>query len=177
METDCGPEEARAGRVDDFGATGWDSLAAEWTIREAGPGVDPGIIDRSQRCIGGDHPLIHLWPPRPARAAAVRRLCAALVDALGTVCHLCGHYPVSMIDHDHQTGEVRGLLCACCNRVLEECPHLTYCPRADYMLLPPAAALNLLYPASLQWRPKESTRRYKIQLLGFDPFEGLHRAP
>ncbi|MFF7130478.1 endonuclease domain-containing protein [Streptomyces sp. NPDC008240] len=89
-----------------------------------------------------------MWPPRPARTASIRRLRAALVDALGPDCHLCGLYPGAMVDHDHQTGQVRGLLCALCNRVLEECPHLTGCPRADYMLDPPAAGLNLTYPAS-----------------------------
>ncbi|PKW00384.1 hypothetical protein SAMN05428944_8045 [Streptomyces sp. 1222.5] len=41
------------------------------------------------------------------------------------------------------------------------------------MAAPPAAGLRLLYPASMQWRPKESARRDKIELLGFDPFEGL----
>ncbi|WP_256339898.1 MULTISPECIES: hypothetical protein [unclassified Streptomyces] len=46
-------------------------------------------------------------------------------------------------------------------------------PRAEYMAAPPAAGLRLLYPASMQWRPKESARRDKIELLGFDPFEGL----
>ncbi|MFF2206349.1 endonuclease domain-containing protein [Streptomyces sp. NPDC058145] len=113
---------------------------------------------------------MHLWPPRPARTASIRRLRAALVDALGADCHGCGLYPGAMVDHDHQTGQVRGLLCAFCNRVMEECPHLTGCPGADYLLVPPAAGLRLVYPASQQWRPKEATRQRVIEQLGFDPF-------
>ncbi|MGW7383874.1 hypothetical protein [Streptomyces sp. NPDC054794] len=34
---------------------------------------------------------------------------------------------------------------------------------------PPAAHLTLAYPPYLAWRPKESTRWHKIELLGFDP--------
>ncbi|GDY69909.1 hypothetical protein SAV14893_093020 [Streptomyces avermitilis] len=37
----------------------------------------------------------------------------------------------------------------------------------------PADALNLMYPAGQQWRPKESTRLRVIEQLGFDPFEDL----
>ncbi|MGW5129461.1 endonuclease domain-containing protein [Streptomyces sp. NPDC004069] len=135
---------------------------------------EDNTFDRSDRCHGGRYELLHLWPPRPARTTSIRRLRASLVDALGPDCHLCGLYPGAMVDHDHQTGQVRGLLCAYCNRVLEECPHLSGCPKADYLLSPPAAGLKLLYPTSQQSRPKESTRQRKIKLLGFDPFEGLH---
>jgi hypothetical protein len=171
IDSGSGAEEWRGGIAPD--PLIWGSLVAEWVVRPTGPGVDPGTVDRRHRCIGGEYLLRHMWPPRPARTAAIRRLRAALVDALGPDCHLCGLYPGAMVDHDHQTGQVRGLLCALCNRVLEECPHLTGCPRADYMLDPPAAGLNLTYPASQQYRPKESTRREKIALLGLDPFEGL----
>ncbi|WP_435219218.1 hypothetical protein [Streptomyces sp. bgisy034] len=73
----------------------------------------------------------------------------------------------------HQSGQVRDLLCVLCDRVLEECRHLTGCPRADYLLVPPAAGLHLTYPAGQQWLPKEATRLCKIDLLGFDPFEGF----
>jgi hypothetical protein len=176
IEREHGPQEWMGGRQDDPEAA-FVSVMAGWPVRAIGPGVDPGTVDRSQRCLAGRYALLHLWPPRPARTASIRRLRAALVDALGADCHLCGLYPGAMVDHHHQTGEVRGLLCAFCNRVLEECPHLTGCPRADYLLSPPAAGLNLLYPASQQWRPKEATRQRVIEQLGFDPFEGLHRAP
>ncbi|WP_229886611.1 endonuclease domain-containing protein [Streptomyces griseoflavus] len=171
IERERGPEEWMGGRLDDPDAVTWGSLVVEWTVRPTGPGVDPGIVERPDRCHGGRYELLHLWPPRPARTASVRRLRAALVAELGPDCHLCGLYPGAMVDHDHQTGQVRGLLCAFCNRVLEECPHLTDCPRADYLLSPPAAGLNLRYPAS-----QEATRQRKIELLGFDPFEGLHPA-
>ncbi|MET8291130.1 endonuclease domain-containing protein [Streptomyces sp. NPDC005132] len=171
VEREDGPQEWRGGRDD--GTSVWGSLIVEWPVRASSPGVDPGTVDRPERCPGGAYELMHLWPPCPARTASVRRLRAALVDALGPDCHLCGLYPGAMVDHDHQTGRVRGLLCAYCNRVLEECPHLTDCPRADYLLAPPADALNLMYPAGQQWRPKESTRLRVIEQLGFDPFEDL----
>ncbi|GAA0924822.1 endonuclease domain-containing protein [Streptomyces thermoalcalitolerans] len=171
------PQEWVSGRVDDTEPVTWRSHVVEWPVRATGPGVDPDTVDLPNRCRGGRYELMHLWPPPPARTASIRRLRAALVDALGADCHGCGRYPGAMVDHDHQTGQVRGLLCAFCNRVMEECPHLTGCPRADYLLSPPAAGLNLVYPASQQWRPKESTRQRVIEQLGFDPFEELRRAP
>lgn len=46
----------------------------------------------------------------------------ALAAQQNHVCAICGQaniggYPL-VVDHDHQTGEVRGLLCFCCNRML-----------------------------------------------------------
>lgn len=148
-------------------------LSVKWHVRPAGPDVDPGTIARRDRCRAGDYMVAHSWPPPPARTPSIRRMRAALVEALGPDCHLCGRYAGAMVDHDHETGFVRGLLCAMCNCTLEECPHLGGCPRADYMASPPAAALSLVYPLKDEWRPKESTRRRKIEQLGFDPFEGV----
>ncbi|KIF67089.1 hypothetical protein HY68_35730 [Streptomyces sp. AcH 505] len=168
VESDSGPQDWTGGR-DAPTEAHWGSLTVDWVVRPIGAGQDPGTVERRDRCHGGGH----CWPPTPARTSTIRRLRAALIDALGPHCHLCGLYPGAMVDHDHATGLVRGLLCAFCNRTLEERPHLTGCPKAEYLRSPPAAALNLLYPASEEWRPKETTRQRKIQMLGFDPFEGL----
>ncbi|MFC8570712.1 endonuclease domain-containing protein [Streptomyces sp. NPDC057245] len=166
-----GPREWMGGRDD--GDTLWVELMATWTVSPTGPGIDPGLLAKRERCTAGRYGLLHCWPPPPARTASVRRMRAALVAALGPDCHLCGLYPGAMVDHDHETGQVRGLLCGLCNRVLEECPHVTGCPRADYQNAPPAAGLGLIYPLSDEWRTRDSTRRRKVELLGFDPFEGL----
>jgi Recombination endonuclease VII len=46
----------------------------------------------------------------------------AILDAQGGVCALCGCEPtpgISLhVDHDHSTGEIRGLLCVRCNSAL-----------------------------------------------------------
>lgn len=41
----------------------------------------------------------------------------ALLASQGGVCAICRRRPAHRlcVDHDHQTGKVRGLLCACCN--------------------------------------------------------------
>jgi hypothetical protein len=171
IETGDGPREWKGGLVDDDIV--WGGVEATWTVDPAGPGIDPGLVPKRERCAAGPHSLLHCWPPPPARTASVRRMRAALVDALGPDCHLCGLYPGAMVDHDHESGLVRGLLCALCNRTVEEFPHVTDCPRADYQNAPPAAGLSLIYPVSDEWRTRESTRQRKIELLGFDPFEGL----
>ena len=45
----------------------------------------------------------------------------SMLESQGGVCKICGRYPKSRrldIDHNHQTGEIRGLLCHMCNRGL-----------------------------------------------------------
>lgn len=137
----------------------------------SGDEIDLGNVPHEKQCrqYGKEYSLHH-WPPRPARTAAVRRMRAALVEALGPYCHLCGVYPGAMVDHDHETGLVRGLLCPLCNRSLEHCPHVDGCPKAEYMDHPPAGPLGLTYPKHLEWKPTGSTRSQKVELLGFDPF-------
>lgn len=44
-----------------------------------------------------------------------------MLDRQDGGCAICGKKPVTMrlaVDHDHQTGRVRGLLCLRCNRAL-----------------------------------------------------------
>ena len=41
-----------------------------------------------------------------------------LVEAQGGVCALCHTREPQHVDHDHVTGEVRGVLCSCCNQGL-----------------------------------------------------------
>lgn len=48
---------------------------------------------------------------------------ASLIEVQGGVCAICGRHPKLggrrlAIDHDHQTGRVRGLLCYRCNTAI-----------------------------------------------------------
>jgi hypothetical protein len=57
---------------------------------------------------------------RLARAAVATEY-ERLVAERGEVCAICGARPKTRklhVDHDHRTGEVRGLLCFRCNRAL-----------------------------------------------------------
>lgn len=38
-----------------------------------------------------------------------------LMSAYEGLCHICKSKPATAIDHDHETGAVRGVLCALCN--------------------------------------------------------------
>lgn len=38
--------------------------------------------------------------------------------AQGGLCKVCGIAPATDVDHDHETGKVRSLLCGSCNRAL-----------------------------------------------------------
>lgn len=68
----------------------------------------------------------------------------ALLDSQGGVCAICGSPPQNnrlAVDHDHVTGDVRGLLCSPCNR------HVGYFERfgpaiQGYLTNPPARDLT-----------------------------------
>lgn len=169
LEGESGPQDRGRGATP--AGFRYESAQTVWFVRPTGQPMDPLAVLPTQRCHGARHRTLHHWAPTPAKTATVRRFRAALVEALGPYCHLCTVHPGSMVDHDHETGLVRGLLCALCNRSLEQCPHVSGCPKSDYMARPPAARLGLMYPSHLEWKPKESTRVEKIELLGFDPFE------
>ena len=42
----------------------------------------------------------------------------AMLEAQGGLCALCRERPAEHVDHDHVFGNVRGLLCSCCNQGL-----------------------------------------------------------
>ncbi|WP_330457692.1 endonuclease VII domain-containing protein [Streptomyces sp. NBC_00820] len=171
---DCSWWSTSAGAVQAGDYEQYRCLDQRWFVNLVGEeGVPLDSVPAGLRCqghgYGGPYESFHYWPPPPARTREVRRLRTALVEALGADCHLCHALPGAMVDHDYATGLVRGLLCRFCNRVVEECPHVDGCPKADYMDSPPAAHLELPYPSYLAWTPKASTRATKVNLLGFDP--------
>jgi hypothetical protein len=64
----------------------------------------------------------------------------------GPACFTCGEV-ADCVDHDHETGYVRGWLCVTCNTRVDQCPHVVgQCPYADYLAAPTAADLGLRYP-------------------------------
>lgn len=73
---------------------------------------------------------------------------AALYTAQGGRCALCrratGRSKRLAVDHDHATGEVRGLLCSVCNRMLGHMrDDLAFAARIHAYLLNPPARLVL----------------------------------
>lgn len=42
----------------------------------------------------------------------------AMIDEQGGVCKACGDRPATQVDHNHETGEARGILCLQCNAAL-----------------------------------------------------------
>jgi Recombination endonuclease VII len=71
----------------------------------------------------------------------------ALLEAQGGRCAICGNRPRKQrlaVDHDHATGEVRGLLCKRCNHNLLGAAHenTAILQRAiDYLQNPPARSV------------------------------------
>jgi hypothetical protein len=66
----------------------------------------------------------------------------ALLDSQSGLCAICGRSPKAKaplhVDHNHSTGEIRGLLCVRCNNALglfDECPERFYLA-ADYLQSP-----------------------------------------
>ncbi|MFF7186811.1 endonuclease VII domain-containing protein [Streptomyces sp. NPDC008222] len=83
-------------------------------------------------------PRLSCKPTRTARAAeqpsrAVRR--DRLIASQGGVCGVCSAAPATQVDHCHQTGRVRGVLCFNCNSglgLLGDNPEAMY-RAADYL--------------------------------------------
>ncbi|SHU54419.1 endonuclease VII domain-containing protein [Mycobacteroides abscessus] len=70
----------------------------------------------------------------------------ALYTAQGGVCAICqratGKTRRLAVDHNHQTGEVRGLLCKTCNWIVIGRYSITMLSRAiDYLINPPARTI------------------------------------
>ncbi|MFD9685211.1 endonuclease domain-containing protein [Kitasatospora sp. NPDC059146] len=98
---------------------------------------------------------------------------AHLVNVMGPLCQLCGVLPGAVVDHDHFSGLVRGLLCGVCNTGLESCLHLDVCPRAEYLNAQPAAHLKLPYPDIAKSLAGLRHVESRIAALGYDPFAHL----
>ena len=99
------------------------SRARYWTCRRQSDGiacraVNPAIKRKCQRC-GKPRPALK----RPAHMAALELDYARYVQINGgDWCAICRRSPSAGRrldrDHDHRTGQPRGLLCARCNRAL-----------------------------------------------------------
>lgn len=137
-----------------------------WTVQLTSETTDPAGVPRRERCPVNTH--YGHWPPYDDPSTPKGRLRRRLIKEFGPLCAICETALGVFIDHDHFTGAVRGLLCHLCNNALENCPHVSGCPRADYLASPPAASLGLLYPK----RGRDRIRDWsKIAMAGFDPYE------
>lgn len=109
-------------------------------------------------------------PPQAFANASRRKLHSVLVHHYGSMCQSCGERYGHVIDHDHFSRLVRGLLCRVCNTWIDNCVHddANMCPYAGYLNTPPAERLALRYPASHRVRAMDEVRS---AILGFDILE------
>lgn len=70
-----------------------------------------------RRCRERD-PMANVWRQRRHRYGVEREEYEAILARQGGVCGICGRDEKLVIDHDHETGEIRGLLCHRCNFAL-----------------------------------------------------------
>lgn len=105
--------------------------------------------------------------PTPFRNSARKRLYETLTGEFGPMCQSCGQRYGHLVDHDHFSGVVRGLLCRVCNTWVDSCVHAdsAVCRYAHYLNSPPAERLRLRYPANHRQRALDEVRRL---ILGFE---------
>lgn len=108
--------------------------------------------------------------PGPFKKVLRQRLYDTLVEEFGPMCLVCRRLYGCVIDHDHISGMVRGLVCRDCNHKVENCLHTgsALCHRARYLNEPPAARFQLRYPARHKQKAKDVVRE---AILGFDIFD------
>jgi len=93
-----------------------------WTCRRQSRGLKCGAVNplRNRNCMGCGKP--RPATKRPAHMGALDMPYEAWVERFGDVCGICGRTASATRrldrDHDHRTGEPRGLLCALDNRSL-----------------------------------------------------------
>jgi hypothetical protein len=113
-----------------------------WTVELLNEQLSPADVAPRLRCPASPR----LWPRYAGATTPIARLRAQLIAEFGPACFTCGE-AADCVDHDHETGYVRGWLCVTCNTRVDQCPHLAgQCPYADYLAAPPALHLALRYP-------------------------------
>lgn len=99
----------------------------------------PEEIPENLRC----SPNLLAWPPAEPMvhhtSAKLAPIYADLIETQGLACAICHNQVGTILDHDHSTKNVRGLLCTYCNRHVDECLHLAVCPHAEYLAAPPVS--------------------------------------
>lgn len=72
----------------------------------------------------------HTWSGRARRYGIGKKHWESMLEAQGYACALCPATPTA-VDHDHTTGEVRGLLCMQCNIKLAVLDDAEWCAKAE----------------------------------------------
>lgn len=122
----------------------WLNRTYTWPVTLTAIAEAPEAVAPRQRC--STAASRNWWPAYHDPATVIGRLRRRLTEELGNVCGACHYAPAMLIDHDHTTGLVRGLLCRRCNNGIDHCPHVCGCPWANYLNNPPAQHLQIPYP-------------------------------
>ncbi|MFT7022877.1 MAG: hypothetical protein ACJA07_001965 [Rhodococcus sp. (in: high G+C Gram-positive bacteria)] len=138
----------------------------QWYFSTTDDVISPWSVANGFRCRVGS--ANGRWPGslNHTELGSIRRI---LLDSFGEACQCCGSWPATVIDHDHVTGKVRGLVCVGCNMTVDDCCHVSGCKYSDYLNDTPASTIGLdvLHPNRSRDRKHLASR---IEKIGFDPF-------
>lgn len=151
--TDCEQYRLQVPRGEPF--DDYTSFEVEWRVQASDDELlDPAMVAPRRRCPADRE----WWPGYLGGSGPLTDVRRALVSALGPTCSLCrASYPFAL-DHDHESGLVRGYLCRDCNSQVERCVHISGCPRAEYLNDPPALDLGLVPPKRVERRNRVDRR-------------------